>query len=182
MQVPSDKPALRSHIELQLDFMNEFSKKSYDTLRQLSEMHLKLARQTIEGSLHSSRDMLSCTDPAQLAQAAIKQMEPASERLRAYQQHLVTLLSGAQAALAQAAETGLPEVSRSASAAAEEMVRHAAVAANVPASGPTGAQGKEEDKDEDKDEDEDEDQEKEEAPRPPPSPGNGSGEATPRAS
>lgn len=139
MHVLNDNPALRSHLESQLDFMNEFSQKACDTLRQLSEMNLKLARQTIEGALHTSREMAACTDPMQLVQAATKQVQPATERLHTYQQHLLTLLSGAQAAFTQAAETKLPEVRRSASAAADEMLRHAALAANVPVTGPTGA-------------------------------------------
>ena len=159
MQVPGDHPALQSHLALQLDFMNEFSQKACDTLRQLGEIHLRLARQTIEGSLHSSRDMFASTDRMQLLQTALKQAQPASERLHAYQQHLFALLSGAQATFTQAAETRFPEASRSASAAAEEMMRHATHAANVPVTGRTGDQD-----------------------APPPSSGNGSGGAKPHVS
>jgi phasin family protein len=139
MQVLNDNPALRSHLETQLDFMNEYSQKACDSLRQLSEMNLRLARQTIEGALHTSREMVACTDPMQLTQTAMKQIQPAVERLHAYQQHLLTWLAGAQAALTQAAETRFPEVRRSASAATDEILRHAVAAANVPVTGPSGA-------------------------------------------
>ena len=54
MQFLSDNPALRSHLASQVDFLHEFSQKAFDTARQLSEMNLKLARQTIEGSLHAT--------------------------------------------------------------------------------------------------------------------------------
>ncbi len=136
MHFYSDNPALRSQLETQVNFMNEFSQKALDTLRQLSEMNLKLARQTIEGTITSSREMLSCTDPVQLTQVAMRQLQPAGERLRAYQQQLMTVMAGAQAQFAHAAESGIPEASRSASAIADEMVRHAAVAANLPVTSP----------------------------------------------
>lgn len=139
MQLLSDNPALRAHFESQVDFMNEFSQKACDTVRQLSEMHLKLARQMVEGSLHASREMLACSDPMQLTQAAMKQVPPATERLRTYQQHLLGALAGAQAEFTHSAEARLPEATRSASAMADEMMRHASAGANVPVTGPTGA-------------------------------------------
>ena len=138
MQLLSDNPALRSHLESQVDFMNEFTQKAFDTLRQVSEMNLKLARQEIEGTLHASREMMGCTDPMQLVQAVMRQVPPATERLRAYQQHLLSVLSGAQADFTHAAEARLPAASRSAGAVADEMVRHAAAAANVPVAGAPG--------------------------------------------
>jgi phasin family protein len=141
MQFLSDNPALRSHLEAQVEFTKEFSQKAFDTLRQLSEMNLKLARQTIEGSLHASREMMNCTDPTQLLQTAMKQVQPATERLRAYQQHLMSLLAGAQADFNQAAEARIPEASRSASAVADEMVRHAAAASTIPVTSPGAASG-----------------------------------------
>lgn len=139
MQFLSDNPALRADLESQVDFMNQFTQKAIDTLREVTDMNLKLARQMIEGSLHASHEMLNSSDPVQLSQAAIKQVQPATERLRAYQQHLLTVMAGAQAALAHAAETRIPEATRSASAIADEIVRHAGAGTNVPVTGPTGA-------------------------------------------
>ncbi len=141
MQFLSDNPALRAHLESQVDFMNQFTQKAYDTLREVSEMNLKLARQMVEGSMHASHEMLNCTDPMQLTQAAVKQVQPATERLRSYQQHLLTVMAGAQAAFAHAAEARIPEATRSASAIADEMARHAGAAANVPVTGRAGAEG-----------------------------------------
>ena len=138
MQFLSDNPAMRSHLESQVDFMNEFTQKMYDTLRQLSEINLKLSRQAIEGAIYASRELINCSDPMQLAQVAMKQMQPANERLRAYQQHLLGVLAGAQADFTHAAETRIPAASRSASAAADEMVRHATAGTSIPVTGPAG--------------------------------------------
>lgn len=138
MQFFSDNPALRAHLESQADFINQFSQKAVDTLREVSEMNLKLARQMVEGTMHASHEMLTCTDPMQLTQAAIKQVPPATERLRSYQQHLLTVLAGAQAAFAHAAQTRIPEATRSASAIADEIARHAGADAMPPPSPSTG--------------------------------------------
>jgi phasin family protein len=139
MQSFSDNPALRAHLESQIDSIHEFNLKMFDMLREMSEMNLRLARQIIEGSLHVSREMLGATAPAQFAQVAMKQVEPATERWRAYQQHMMSAFAGVQADLAQAAQAKMPEASRSASAAAEEMVRRASSAVNIPVSGGNGS-------------------------------------------
>ena len=140
MQFMSNYPALRAHLESQVDFMNQCTQKACDTLREVSEMNLKLARQMVEGTMHASHEMLNCTDPMQLSQAAIKQVQPATERLRTYQQHLLTVMAGAQAAFAHAAETRIPAATRSASAIADEIVRHAG-ADTMPAPSPSTGNG-----------------------------------------
>jgi phasin family protein len=138
MQFLTDNPALRAHLESQVDFMNEFAQKALDTLRQISDINLKLARQTVEGSIYASREIVNARDPAQLAQTVMQQLQPAAERLRAYQQHLLSVLAGAQADFTQTAENRMPEASRRANAAADEMVRNASSAVSVPVTGPGG--------------------------------------------
>jgi phasin family protein len=115
--------------------MNEFSTRALDMLRQVSDINLKLARQTIEASIYASREMMN-GDPMQLGQTVMKQLQPSAERLRSYQQHMVSVLAGVQADLTQAAATRMPEASRRATAAADEMARHAGAAVNLPVSGP----------------------------------------------
>lgn len=68
MQSLSDNPALRAHLESQVAFTNQFIQKMFETLRQVSELNLKLSRQNIEGAIHASREILACTDPAQMSQ------------------------------------------------------------------------------------------------------------------
>jgi phasin family protein len=135
MQPLSDNPALRAHLESQVEFTNQLLHKTIETVRQLSEINLKLSRQILEGSVHASREILACTDPMQMSQVAMKQLQPHAERLRAWQQHVVAVLAGVQADLTHAAEATFPEASRSASAVADEMVRRANAAINVPAAG-----------------------------------------------
>ena len=134
MHLFSDNTALRSHLESQLNFMHACSHTGLDLLRQVSDMNLKLARQEIEGALDASRDMLACSDPMQMVQVAMRQIAPAAERLRSYQQHLLSALSGGQARLGGAADTAdtrLPAPRRSDSAIADEMLQRAAASAPV---------------------------------------------------
>jgi hypothetical protein len=137
MQLLSDNTALRAHFESQANFMREFSQKILDRMRQVSEMNLKLARQEIEGTLYASREIMGCSDPMQMVQAAMRQIPPAAERLRSYQQHLLSVLSDGQAGQVglAAAEARLPAASRSASEVADEVLQRAAAAA--PAAGET---------------------------------------------
>jgi hypothetical protein len=133
MQLLSDNTALRAHFESQADFMHEFSQKAFDTLRQVSEMNLKLARQEIEGALYASREIMGCSDPMQMVQAAMRQIPPAAERLRSYQQHLMSVLSGGQAGLSGAFQARLPAATRSAGEVADEVLQRAAASAPLAA-------------------------------------------------
>lgn len=135
MHFSNDNNPLRSQLETQVDFVTEFTQKAVDTLRQLSEINLKLARQSAEGSLYLSRELLACTNPAQFVQTAMKQVQPADERIRAYQQQLLNVMAGAQADFAHSAEARIPQAGRSAGAMADEMARHAQAGANVPVTG-----------------------------------------------
>jgi hypothetical protein len=137
MQLLSDNTALRSHFESQANFMNEFSQKILDRMRQVSEMNLRLARQEIEGTLYASREIMGCGDPMQMVQAAMRQIPPAAERLRSYQQHLLSVLSGGQDGQTSlgAAEARLPAASRSASEVADEVLQRAAASAPAAAAG-----------------------------------------------
>jgi len=124
----ANNPAMRSHLENQVNFMTELTQKTYDSMRKLSELNMHLAQQMIEDSMNMSRSMMSCSDPFQMTSTAMNQIQPATEHLRTYQQQLMGVLAGAQVELQKSAEAHIPEASRSASAIADEMVRSAASA------------------------------------------------------
>ncbi len=119
MQNFNDNPALRAQLESQVDFMTEFTQRAYDAMRQLSDINLKLARQSTESALYAGRELLACSDPAQFVQTAMRQVPPANERMRVYQQQLLGVISGAQQDFTRAAEASMPEASRYARAAAD---------------------------------------------------------------
>jgi len=119
-------PAMRSHLESQIGFMTELTRHTYDSVRKLSEINLRLAQQLIEDGVDTGRKLLSCSDPVQMSAMAMGQLQPLTQHLRNYQQQLMSILSGAQADLTRTAQAHLPDTSRSASAAAEELARRSA--------------------------------------------------------
>ena len=123
MQSLANNPALRSHVDTQVNFFTELAQRSVDSARQLSELNLRLAQQLMEESISTSRQLLSCSDPFQAGNVALRGLEPLARHLRQYQQQLVTLVSGAQVALTHSAETHIPEAGRSAAALADDMAR-----------------------------------------------------------
>ena len=123
MQSLANNPALRSHVETQVNFFTELAHRGFDSARTLSELNLWLGQRLLEESVNTGRQMLACSDPYQMSMLALRQAGPLAQHLRAYQQQLMALVAGAQAGLTQAAEAHIPEAGRSAAAIADDMAR-----------------------------------------------------------
>jgi hypothetical protein len=131
MQANVNHTALRSHLENQVNFFTEYTQKSYDALRRLSEINLRLTQQLLEDSVDTGRAMLNCNDPFQLGAAAMRQVEPVSRHLRNYQDELLRVLTGAQSDFVRTTESRMPEAGRGALAVADEFARNAAEASEA---------------------------------------------------
>jgi hypothetical protein len=131
MQSFANNPALKSHLENQLNFMAELSEKSLDATRQVSELNLQMARQMIGTWINLGRALLQASDPFQMSSATVTGIQSLSEQMRHHQQQLMGLLARTQADLTRSAQSNIPEASRSASAMANEMVRNAAASASA---------------------------------------------------
>ena len=93
----SRTPAMQSHLETQINFMTELTRKSYDAIRKLSELNLQLAQQLMEDSTNAGRQMMSSRDPFQMSSVAFTQLQPITEHLRSfYLSHLTEMPSMAQ--------------------------------------------------------------------------------------
>src|SRR4051812_42122579 len=111
-------PALKSYLESQLVFMTELSTKMCDSVQKISELNLRLAQQLIEDGIVTGRQMIHTADPIELTSAAMAFGQPMAERLRHYNQQLLSLLAGTQVELTRTAESHIPETSRNAAAMA----------------------------------------------------------------
>lgn len=118
-------PAVKSHLEAQLSFYNDITKRMFDSAQQIVELHLHLSQTFIDELMAASQQLLSAKDPAEFASIMATQTQPAVEKVRAYQQRLSSILAGTQAELTKAAETHMPETSRTAVAVADELMRKA---------------------------------------------------------
>lgn len=119
----SRSPTMRSGLDAQVSFMNELSRKSYDSVRMLSELNVHYMQQVLQDSAEASRQLTACSDPFQLAAAVANAAQPMVQHLRSYQQQLLGVLTGVQLELTRGAEALMPEGTRYASAMAQTMVR-----------------------------------------------------------
>jgi len=119
-------PALKSHMEAQFAFMSDLSKKMFDGLQKIGQLNIQVAQTVIEESLNSTQQLIQSNSPTDYLSVAASQVQPAAEKLRAYQQHLNNITAGVQVELSKAAEQHVPETTRTAAAVAEEIVRRGA--------------------------------------------------------
>ncbi len=121
----SISPALKSHLQAQLNFATDLSHKMFDTAQRMSELHLRLAQDMLHEWSNTSQQLLCARDTGEFLSAAV-QLQPGGDKLRLYQQQLGNLVANANVEMNRAAETHIPEASRTAVAFADEVVRKTA--------------------------------------------------------
>ena len=113
----------RSGLEAQANFMHELTRRTYDSVRKLSELNIQLAQQIMHESVEASRAMLNCSDPCQMAAAGAASVAPGAQHLQYYHRQLIGLLTGGQFELMSRAEPGIQQASRSGYGAGQEASR-----------------------------------------------------------
>jgi phasin family protein len=103
-------PLMRSGIDAQLELMTEFTRRSYEAARKLSELNLHFAQQMMQDATDVGRNMLGCSNPVQMAAVAARFVQPVSEHMRHYQQ-LFGVLSGVQRDMTRTVQTLAPQAS-----------------------------------------------------------------------
>lgn len=113
----SSNSAMRSGLDAQVTFMTELTRRSYDSVRKLSELNLHFAQLLMQDSVAATRQVLACSDPLQMPSTMANAAQPVAEHLRNYQQQLIGMLTGTQVELTRQAEALLPQGARSYTAA-----------------------------------------------------------------
>lgn len=126
MFTTSVSPALKSHLQAQLHFAADLSRKFVDTAQQVSELNLRLSQEMLEEFNKTHQQVLSARAPGEFLALAVGQMRPGGDKLQHYQQQLSRVIANANVELNRTAETHIPETSRTAAAFADEVVRKAA--------------------------------------------------------
>ena len=119
-------PAVRSHLQSQVNFMTELTRKSYDLLSRLSDLNLRTAQQLVDDGVSTGRRMMASKDPLHMSAIALEQLPPLGEHMRSYARQWLSIMTGAQAELSRSAETHLPKASLTAAAVTEELARSTA--------------------------------------------------------
>ncbi|WP_084677087.1 phasin family protein [Massilia niastensis] len=114
-------PAARSHLDYQIAFFNDLSKSLSGSFQSLCQANLKLSQTVLEETMNASRRMLTTKHASGVFGAVTSGAQLASEKLRAYQQHLSRLAADVQVELASVTQQHGPETSRTAHASADEV-------------------------------------------------------------
>lgn len=116
-------PAVRSHLEAQTAFMNDMSKSLFRSFQQVCDLNIQLTQTMLEESTLASNSLLTADRQTDVISAAASRAQPATEKLRAYQQHFSRVAADAQVELTRVTEQHVQETTRTARALADEVAR-----------------------------------------------------------
>lgn len=118
-------PAVRTHVDAQTAFLNDMSKSLFKSFSQICDLNIQLMQTLIEESTLASKHVLSADRQTELLSAATARVQPTSDKLRAYQQHITRLAADAQVELTRVTEQHVQTTARTARALADEVARDA---------------------------------------------------------
>jgi phasin family protein len=97
----------------------------FRSFQQMCDLNIQLAQTLLEESALTGQQVLTQQRPTEALSAASARVQPAAEKLRAYQQHISRVAADTQVELARVAEQHVQETSRTARALADEVQRAA---------------------------------------------------------
>jgi phasin family protein len=116
-------PAVRSHFDAQVSFLNDMSKSLFQSFQQLCDLNIQLAQTMLEEATQAGQQLLTADRQTDLISAAASRAQPAADKLRAYQQHISRVAADAQVQLARVTEQHVQETTRTARVLADEVQR-----------------------------------------------------------
>jgi phasin family protein len=116
-------PAVRTHLDAQVSFLNDMSKSLFRSFQQLCDLNIQLTQTLLEETTLTGQQLLTADRQTDVINAAASRAQPATDKLRAYQQHISRVAADAQVELARVTEQHVQETSRTARALADEVAR-----------------------------------------------------------
>ncbi|MGJ9416947.1 phasin family protein [Massilia sp. CMS3.1] len=121
----SDKPAVRAHLSAQTAFLNDMSKSLSRSFQEMCQLNIQLGQTLLEEGTIVGQQLLTANRPADLISMTAARAQPASEKLRAYQQHLSRVAADSQVEFSKVTEQHVQQTSRTARALAEQVANSA---------------------------------------------------------
>lgn len=118
-------PAVRTHLDAQTAFMNDMSKSLFQSFQQMCNLNIQLVQTMLEETALASQQILTADRQTEVLSAAASRAQPATEKLRAYQQHISRVAADAQVELARVTEQHVQNTTRTARQLADEVARNA---------------------------------------------------------
>lgn len=119
-------PAVRNHLNAQAAFLNDMSKSLSLSFQEMCQLNIQLGQTLLEESTIVGHQLLSSDRPSDLISVSAARVQPASEKLRAYQQHISRVAADSQVSFAKVTEQHVQETTRTAQALADQVARTAA--------------------------------------------------------
>ncbi|MGJ9417427.1 phasin family protein [Massilia sp. CMS3.1] len=118
-------PAVRTHLDAQTAFMNDMSKSLFQSFQQMCNLNIQLVQTMLEETALASQQILTADRQSEVLSAAASRAQPATEKLRAYQQHISRVAADAQVELARVTEQHVQKTTQTARQLADEVSRNA---------------------------------------------------------
>jgi hypothetical protein len=114
------------YIQGQCSLFADVCKQLVESTKIMNELNTQTAQDWVERSVESNRKMLDAKSPYDLFSVSMAQYVPIADTMRAYQQNVMSMVTGTQIELAKTAGSTVSEASDSAAAGAEEAAHQAA--------------------------------------------------------
>jgi len=118
-------PAVRTHLDAQTAFMNDMSKSLFQSFQQMCNLNIQLVQTMLEETALAGQQVMTAERQTEVLSAAASRAQPATEKLRAYQQHISKVAADAQVELARVTEQHVQNTTRTARQLADEVARTA---------------------------------------------------------
>jgi phasin family protein len=118
-------PAVRTHLDAQTAFMNDMSKSLFQSFQQMCNLNIQLVQTMLEETALAGQQILTADRQTEVMSAAASRAQPATEKLRAYQQHISKVAADAQVELARVTEQHVQKTTQTARQLADEVARNA---------------------------------------------------------
>ena len=116
-------PAVRTHMNAQAAFLNDMTKSMSRSFQELCQLNMQLGQTLMEETTILTHQMLTTERPDEMISMTAARAQPASEKLRAYQQHLSRVAADSQVEMSRVTEQHVQETARTARALADEVAR-----------------------------------------------------------
>jgi phasin family protein len=118
-------PAVRTHLDAQTAFLNDVSKSLFQSFQQMCNLNIQLVQTMLEETALAGQQILTAERQTEVLSAAASRAQPATEKLRAYQQHISRLAADTQVDFARVTEEHVQNTTRTARQLADEVARNA---------------------------------------------------------
>lgn len=121
----ANSPAAKAHLDSQFSMFTDLSKQIFSAMQRFNELNIQVVQTIWEETLANTKQIMCAKDLNEALAIMTGQVQPNTEKLRAYQQHLADIAAGTQVNLAKSAESHIQQTTRTAQELVSEVAHKA---------------------------------------------------------